>query len=95
MRDDTPPPCVSQASREEALEVFSAMARRPQISSACLASGTSWYHKMPTRSVKGPAQAQAIRDDHGSQHAIPLLFANRQKLPEIGGPGVHKAQSPG
>lgn len=79
MRDDTPPPCVSQASREEALEVSSATARRPEIESACLASGTPWVSQDAHEVGEGRPSANASRDDHGSKHAIHLVHSQTGK----------------
>ena len=91
-----PPPCISQASREEALEVSSATPERPEISSACSPLVHRGYHKMPTRSVKGPRAHKRQTADHGRQHAMPFtLSANRQKLPLIGGLGCIRLNHPG
>lgn len=87
-----PPPCISQAPHEEALEVFSATAERPEILSAC-SPGTSRYHKMPTRSAS--AQGHTSGKQQITAASMPFtLFANGQKLPDRR-PGVHKDHHPG
>ena len=70
---------ISQAPREEALEGFSATRDRERV----LASCTSQYHKMPTRSARAQQRRLAACD---------LQPAARQKLPDRPSnpaPGVH------
>jgi len=94
-----PPPCISQASREEALEVSSGNGRsapRSRARSACSPLvGTSWVSQDAHEVGEGSrAYKRQTAADHGRQHAHSQTGKSCHRRTDRR-PGVHKAQSPG
>ena len=82
-----PPPCVSQASREEALEVFSATADAPR-SRARARLG----HIVVSQDAHEVGEGQRKRKQRSRQ---PACHSQTGKSCLIGVSGVHKAHHPG